>query len=419
MTKRCSAASNTRAFNERNFLMTINERRDFNAAFSQDKYRQYLSYLDKDFPGALDFRVAETPVFVGKAFKRKLISAGSAILEKIIAPGFKVLTDKAVPPNVKVQGEEGHPHFLILDFGICQNEDGAYDPMLIELQAFPSLFAYQLHQYEAATNTYSLPGNFSPFFTGFDKEKSIALLNEILVADSNPENTVLLEIFPWKQKTKIDFLYTEKYLNVPTVCVTELIKEGRNLFYEKNGRKIKIDRIYNRLIFDELHRLPGDIQEKAKILYENIDVKWITHPNWFYRISKYSLPFIHHPNVPETYFLNKLGAFPEDLENYVLKPLFSFAGQGVIIDVQREDIDRIPDKENYILQKKVKYAPAIETPDENAKAEIRLFYFWKEGAKKPVLAYSLARLTKGNMISVALNKNKTWVGGTFALFENG
>lgn len=397
--------------------MTTKEREEFNAAFSQDKYRQYLSYIEKDFPGALDFRVAETPVFVDKTFKQKLLSAGDAIVEKIIAPGFKTLTGNAIPAGIKIQGDEGHPHFLILDFGICEGKDGTYDPMLIEMQAFPSLFAYQLHQYEAAANAYPLPDNFSPYFNGFDKERSIALLKEMLVADGDPANTVLLEIFPEKQKTRIDFLYTEKYLDIPTVCVTELIKEGRNLFYEKDGKRIKIDRIYNRLIFDELYRLPEDVQDKAKVLYEDIDVQWITHPNWFYRISKYSLPFIQHPNVPETHFLSDLKTIPDDLENYVLKPLFSFAGNGVVIDVQREDIDKTEDKENYILQKKVKYASAIKTLDVNAKAEIRLFYFWKDGAEKPVPAYSLARLTKGNMISVALNKDKTWVGGTFALFE--
>ena len=108
------------------------------------------------------------------------------------------------------------------------------------------------------------------------------------------------------------------------------------------------------------------------------------HPNWFYRISKYTLPFIRHPYVPKTFFLNEIKEPPADLENYVLKPLFSFAGQGVVIDVTSKDIDNVRDPENWILQRKVKYADVIQTPDIPAKCRDKNFYFWKEGAARPV-----------------------------------
>ncbi|MDE1192311.1 MAG: hypothetical protein PW786_09250 [Arachidicoccus sp.] len=392
-------------------------REKFNKDFSQEKYLHYLDELKKDFPGALDFRVAETPVFIDNTFKEKLLNAGEAIIDTVITNDYITLTNKAIPENVQVKGDQGYPNFLILDFGICENGLGEYEPMLVEMQAFPSLFAYQLHQYSSADIAYDLPKEFSPYLNNYDEGKAIQLLDEIIIGEEDPENVILLEIFPEKQKTRIDFHYTEKYLGISAVCVTQLIKEGRELFYEKAGRKIKIKRIYNRFIFDDLFQQTEEVQNKAKILFEDIDVKWVTHPNWFYRISKYSLPFIHHHNVPETFFLKDLATIPEDLENYVLKPLFSFAGSGVIIDVTKDDINKILNKENYILQRKVKYASSIKTLDENAKAEIRIFYFWKEGEPKPVPVYNLARMTKGNMISVALNKDKTWVGGTFALFE--
>ncbi|HEY0298072.1 MAG TPA: hypothetical protein VGB84_02535 [Arachidicoccus sp.] len=398
--------------------MMLTERKKFNEHYCVEKYNRYLQEIERDFPGALGFRIAETPVFIDKEFKEKLLSAGEAIIDRILAEDFMELTQNAIPENMHVPGSEGHPHFLMLDFGICDGAGGEYEPMLVEMQAFPTIFAYQLHQYEAAAAAYDFPESFSPFFDGFDKEGAIALLKEMLVGNENAEHTVLLEIFPEEQKTKIDFLYTKKYLGINTVCVTKLIKEGRHLFYiNDENRKIKIERIYNRLIFDELCRQTPEVLEKAKILFEDIDVKWVSHPNWFYRVSKYTLPFLQHPNVPETFFLKDLAAVPEDLENYVLKPLFSFAGNGVIIDVTKQDIEKISDRENYILQKKVNYAAVIKTLDENAKAEIRLFYFWKEGQSKPVVTYNLARLTKGNMISVSQNKNKSWVGGSFALFE--
>ncbi|HEY0750876.1 MAG TPA: hypothetical protein VGD26_06960, partial [Chitinophagaceae bacterium] len=131
----------------------------------------------------------------------------------------------------------------------------------------------------------------------------------------------------------------------------------------------------------------------------------------------YTLPFIDHPYVPQTSFLSDVTSLPADLENYVVKPLFSFAGQGVIIDVTKEEINNIKDPANWILQRKVNYAPVIETPGEKAKAEIRIFYFWDQHAARPVATNNLARISKGKMVGVRYNKDKDWVGGSFALFE--
>ena len=243
------------------------------------------------------------------------------------------------------------------------------------------------------------------------------MLKEIIIAGEKPENVILLDLFPEKQKTRIDFSCTEEYLGIKAVCLTSLVREGRKLYYTHQGRKIEIKRIYNRLIFDELQQQPTEIQEQGRILFEELDVIWCPHPNWFYRISKYTLPFIRHPFVPKTYFLNEVKQVPDDLENFVLKPLFSFAGQGVVIDVTASDIEQIKDPENWILQQKVKYADVIITPDIPAKAEIRIFYFWKDGAPRPVATNNLARLSKGKMIGVRYNKDKEWVGGSFCLFE--
>ena len=121
--------------------------------------------------------------------------------------------------------------------------------------------------------------------------------------------------------------------------------------------------------------------------------------------------------MPQTFFLNEVKELPDGLENYVLKPLFSFAGQGVKIDITQEDIDSINDPQNFILQRKVKYADVIETPDIPAKVEIRMMYLWLEGDARPHLATNLARMSKGKMIGVRYNKDKEWVGGTVAYFE--
>jgi hypothetical protein len=226
---------------------------------------------------------------------------------------------------------------------------------------------------------------------------------------------VLLEIKPHTQKTRIDFYATAAFTGVTIVCITDIIKEGAILFYKNNaGEKIEIKRIYNRIIFDELDQMPADIKDAGRILFENLNVEWAGHPNWFYRISKYTMPLLQHPNIPASYYVNELASIPEDLENYVLKPLFSFAGAGVIIDVTKIDIESLPDPANWMLQQKVNYAPIIKTPTTPAKVEIRLLYLWENGAARPFPAINIARLSKGKMIGVRYNQNETWVGGSIA-----
>jgi hypothetical protein len=392
-------------------------RKKFNDAFTADQYKAFLDELNKPHPGAIEFRVAETAIFVPKDFTGKILEACEAIVDIIVDPQFKELTKNATPAGLEVPGENNHSHFIAFDFGICINEQGEYEPQLIEMQGFPSLFAYEILIDDVFRNHYDVPSNYSAYLGGHDKASYSALLKEIIVGDHAPENVILLEIFPHQQKTRIDFYCTQDVTGVQPVCITELIKEGKQLFYLNNGKKTPVKRIYNRVIFDDLFQQPADVQEKGKIFFEELDVEWAPHPAWFYRISKYTIPLIRHRYVPETFFLNEIKQLPADLENYVLKPLFSFAGQGVVIDVTPADIDKVKDPQNWILQRKVKYADVIQTPDEPAKAEIRIFYFWKEGDARPQPANNLARLSKGKMIGVRYNKDKEWVGGSYCLFE--
>jgi hypothetical protein len=350
-------------------------REKFNANFTKEKYEAYMAKLEALHPGALDFRNAETPVFVPKDFTAKMLHACDDIIDIIIDPRFKALTERSIPAFEKVPDENSHTEFLVFDFGICENKEGELEPQLIEMQGFPTLYAFQAYHSELTAEYAELPGNFSPYLNGYNKESYIQLLKDIIVGNLNPENVILLEIFPEQQKTRIDFYCTEKLLGIKTDCLTKLIAEGDKLFYLNDGVKTRINRIYNRLIFDDLQQQSAEVQKQGNILFEDLDVEWVPHPNWFYRISKFTLPFIENPYVPKTYFLNELKQMPADLENYVLKPLFSFAGMGVVIDVTPADIEAVKDPENWILQTKVKYADVIETPDGPAKAEIRLFFF--------------------------------------------
>jgi hypothetical protein len=391
-------------------------REQFNDNFTKEKYEAFLNDLNSKHPGSIVFRIAETPVFIPKDFTNKMMEACESIIDFITAPEFKKLTDRAIPPGENVPNENDHTHFIAFDFGICEKENGEYEPQLVEMQGFPSLFAFQLYYPQVLENHFAIPHNFSHYLNGYNDDTYVQLLNEIIVGSHEPENVILLEIKPHEQKTRVDFYCTNDYLHIPIVCLTELRQEGKKLYYYKDERKIEIKRIYNRIIFDELSQIKPTLGDVVDIT-QPLDVEWVTHPNWFYRISKFTLPFINHPYVPETFFLNEVKQLPRDLENFVLKPLFSFAGQGVVIDVTPHDIKSVKDPHNWILQRKVKYAEIIKTPNVPAKAEIRLFYFWKEGMERPVGVTNLARLSKGKMIGVRYNMDKDWVGGSVCYFE--
>ena len=390
-------------------------RQKFNANFTEEKYLVYLKKIEDLHPGSLDFRNAETPVFVPKDFKQKMLTACDDIIDVIIQPNFKSLTERSIPKDIMVPGENEYSDFIVFDFGVCENSNGELEPQLIEMQGFPTLFAFQAYHTDYTRAFANMPATHDAYLNNYHQDSYLQLLKEIIVGDEKPEQVILLEIYPEKQKTRIDFYCTEKVLGIKTVCLTKLIGEGNKLYYENDGKKIEIKRIYNRLIFDDLHQ-QKDLGSIIDFTHP-WEVEWVSHPNWFYRISKFTLPLINNPYVPKTVYLNELKELPGDLENYVLKPLFSFAGMGVVIDVTRQDIDDVKDPENWILQRKVKYADVIVTPDGPAKAEIRLFYFWKKGWAKPVAVHNLSRLSKGKMIGTRYNKDKTWVGGSVSFFE--
>ncbi len=389
-------------------------REQFNQHFTESKYAEYLKQIDMLAPGTVDFRIAETPVFIPKRLKHQMLDTCESIIDLIKDSDFKEWTQRSIPPHLEVPNEDGHPQMLVFDFGICQNEQGEWEPQLIELQGFPSLFAFECMSAEIARKYASIPPSFDSFLNGYDADSYQKLLRKIILGNHAPEEVILLEIHPNQQKTRVDFHCTETLLGIQTVCITQLIREGSRLFYTKNDKQIRIKRIYNRVIFDDLQQ-QADLKSLIDLTVP-YEVEWAPHPNWFYRISKFTMPFMHHPLVPATYFLHELSA-PLPWEDYVLKPLFSFAGMGVLLDVTQADIDKIPDPENWIVQKKVHYAPVVQTLDEPAKAEVRLFYFWDQDWPRPIAVHNLARLSKGKMIGTRYNQDKTWVGGTIAFFE--
>jgi hypothetical protein len=391
-------------------------RESFNNSFSDEKYQNLIQEVNKEFPGQLDFRIAESPVFIDLALKSKLLLAANDIISSIKKPDFKAKTDRAIPTDYHFKNESEHPHFLAIDFAICKSTEGDLEPQLIELQGFPSLFAYQNYLAGKYKKHFDIKANFSPFFNKLNAFSYINEMEKVLKPISS-NNTILLEVYPEKQKTKLDFEISKSYWGIETVCLSKVYLKGNKLFYIKDEIEVQIDAVYNRIIFDEIDRKYPELKPQINLLKE-ADIKWVTHPNWFYRVSKFCMPLLKGKYIPQSYYLDELKEYPEALDNYVLKPVFSFAGTGVNLHPTKEILDKIEVKHNYILQEKVQYEPVVKDLAGNKiKVEIRLLFTWLDGKSHPKLLINLARLSRGEMIGVDFNKNFDWVGGSTAFFE--
>ncbi|HLX07235.1 MAG TPA: hypothetical protein VKY89_05180 [Thermoanaerobaculia bacterium] len=387
-------------------------RQAYNAAFTEDRYHAMVAGLEAEAGLHVPFRICETPVFLPAALAAELERAAGELLAAVSSPDYLRAAARAVPPQYQVPGEEAHPVFVQIDLAIAE-VDGRLVPRLIELQGFPSLYAFQWLLTRAYRRHFDLPGEMTPYFAGLDDASYVDCLRRTIVGDADPRTVVLLEIEPEQQKTRVDFVMTEKLLGVPTVGLAEVTVRGRQAFYrrraEDGGGEVPIRRVYNRVIFDELARRGLALPE---LFRADLDLEWVGHPNWFWKLSKFSLPFLHSQYAPPCHFLSELRELPADLDNYVLKPLFSFAGLGVEVGVTAERLAAIARPEDYILQRRIEYAPAVVTPDVPAKLEVRMMYVWRE---QPLLINNLVRMTKGKMVGVDFNKDRTWVGSSLAL----
>jgi len=397
-------------------------RQQFNDGFTSDKYQTFLRQVDAACGTHVQFRLSETPCFLPKTLVDRMSTAGQELIRQLVDnPAYRAKSDEAVPAEFKVPNEAPHPMFVQVDFGLVPDARGELQPKLVELQAFPSLYAYQgplaqayIDAYGLAASGFRLPASsrLKYFLSGLDETSYRDLLQRAIVGAHDPENVVLMEIHPQTQKTLPDFLLTEKMLGVRTVDVVDIKREGSSLYYDRDGRHLPIRRIYNRAIVDELER------KNVKLAFDwrdELNVEWAGHPNWYFRISKFSIPYLQHPSVPKTWFLDRLDEIPADLENYALKPLYSFAGLGVVIAPTKEDIAAIPPEKrpHYILQERMHFEPVIATPFGGTKAEVRVMYVWLDELQ-PVL--TIIRMGRGLMMGVDHNKNMEWVGASAGLY---
>jgi hypothetical protein len=323
---------------------------------------------------------------------------GEELIRQLDTDEYRRASLASIPPEFNVPRESAHPMFIQVDFGLVRDPSGNLQPKLVELQGFPSLYAYQAALSQSYKEAFGLDKSLKYLLGDLNDEGYENLLRRAIVADEDPAQVILMEIDPLHQKTLPDFLLTEKMLGIMTVGITDITKAGRNLFYERDGKRIPIRRIYNRAIVDEL------VRKDLRLAFhfdDDLDVEWAGHPNWYFRVSKFSLPYLHHQSVPKSWFLDRVEKVPEDLNRYILKPLFSFAGLGVNINPTKEDFAAIPEEKRsqYILQEKMDFEPVIETPFGGTKAEIRIMYIWLE---KLLPAMTIVRMGRGSMMGVDL-----------------
>jgi hypothetical protein len=393
-------------------------RRAYNAAFSDATYAAYKAGLELEAGCPSGFRLAETPLFLPPALRDEIVRCGLELAALLASPEHAAYSLGAVPQAFDVPGCDAHPQLLQFDFALVRGgpADPPIVPRLIELQGFPTLYAFQLFQGRAFRSIVPGGDRLDFLLSGLDADAYVRLLGDVLLAGHPPENVVLLELDPEHQKTLPDFRLTERLLGVRTVDAALVEVRGRQLWYRRDGRPTRIRRIYNRIVIDDLVatgiRLPFRFTD-------GIDVEWVPHPNWFFRWSKHSLPWLRHPAVPEARLLSGLDGPPADLDRWVLKPLFAFAGSGVKVDPSAADLAAVPEdqRSRTILMRKVAYEPVIETVDgRRSKAEVRLMLVWPDGDAAPTPVTTLVRLSQGKMMGVDFNRNRTWVGSSTSLW---
>ena len=395
----------------------------FNASWTDTKYRDLILRLEQRTGATLGFPISETPCFFPRPLMDSLAATGVTLLDQILnSPDAMSQADAVVPERYRGQSAEIIPTFAQVDFGLVRDTDGNIAPKLVELQAFASLYGFQLAIAEAYRDAFELSPSLDPFLGGLTRESYHQLAAKAIVGDNDPDEVVLMEIQPHGQKTWPDFVVTEQMWGVRAVDTAEVKREGRRLYYRRDGRLRQIKRIYNRVIPDELER------KKIQLGFgygDDLEVSWVGHPAWYFRISKFSIPFLNHPSVPETRFLDGIEQLPVDRDRYLLKPLFSFAGGGIVFAPTDAQIAAIPHQErrNYILQERIQFEPVIDTPEGPTQAEIRIMYLRDPSTSlraggaglRPVLP--LLRMGRGKMMGVDHNRGLRWVGASAGFMQ--
>jgi len=391
-----------------NCSMIKKYRSQFNDSYSPDQYRKILESMQQQIGEAIRFRIAESPIFIPSTLLEEMQQTSLSIVRQLSAqPDYARTAEDSIPRNYLFPAEDSHPLFLLFDFAISQDASGKTRPLITEIQGFPSLLAFQYFLSKEFHRFYDLSPELKFLCNGLTETGFRELFGKAILNGHDPPNVALVDVRPSEQSTSCDFYLTQRLCpGIHIVCVTQLRKRGRSLYAVTNGREVLITRIINRIIWDELQKYENEMRFS---FHDDLDVEWAGHPNWFFKYSKLSLPFIRHPNVPMTYFLDQLGRIPKELEEYVLKPIFSYSGLGVVLDLTPDLLRQIPDESRkyFILQEKIRFAESLEAPEGTVHCELRLMYVWIE---ELICVMILPRMSRDRMMGCSYNRSDPWTG---------
>ncbi|MFM8472002.1 MAG: hypothetical protein ACKOBV_00600 [Candidatus Kapaibacterium sp.] len=380
---------------------------------TDEKHVQVRTALEARLGASVDFRILEVPFFCTTELRDIVAGAARELVRQCAEASFVRRMERVVPAAAAVPRRAARPLFSVVDFALC-SIDGSIVPRLIELQGFPSLFGYQLMLARTFREVYGLRDTWSPLFTDMSEDEYVSLLGESIRGAHHPDNVALTEIRPHEQKTRVDFIATEQLTGVAATDITSCINVDGTLFHERAGALHPVRRIYNRAIVDELEELNVTLPFRWN---DDLKVEWAGHPDWYFLMSKASLPYLRHETVPRTWLLSELPSIPADLSSFVLKPLFAFAGKGVNLYPSVRDIESIPDDQrcSWVLMEKVTYARCLPTPHGMNGVELRCMLIWPESSPEPIPTMSLVRTSREGMMG-ARYATSAWTGATVALF---
>lgn len=386
---------------------------EINKQVTDNSYREFVNEFNSWLGSRIEFRIAEVPVVVSNHFRRMLETSAVEIIRECLHPDIRKVSNATLKGYYTVPRETEKPLFCVADFAVCKDANGAFVPRLIELQGFPSLFGYQYALVSRYQKVSPVSGS-SMFLGGIDEAEYFQILRKAIFADHDPKEVALVELDPETQKTRPDFIALEKLMGLHTVNIRDIYKQGKHLFVMQNGKSTHLKRIFNRTIVDDLEESGATLRFSWT---DDIEVEWAGHPNWYFRISKFLLPHLRHGTVPKSIFLSDAGNIPSELEGYVLKPLYSFAGKGVNLNPSFKDIDSVlaTERPNWILQQKVIYDCCVPTPYGGNKLEIRIMMVWFEDSDNPKPIMSLVRMGRGELMGARYN-TAPWTGSSGCLF---
>ena len=116
----------------------------FNQHWTPELYAEFLSRIDGTSGTHVGFRCSETPVFLPRELLDKMIRYGRELYGQLADNAqYRAASEAAIPAQFKVPNEAEHPLFVQADFGLIRLTDGSLEPRLVEIQGFPSLYAFQ------------------------------------------------------------------------------------------------------------------------------------------------------------------------------------------------------------------------------------------------------------------------------------